>query len=269
MECSEVRQVLSARIDGERSRATWDDDVIDAHLAECEDCQNWYTQALTLGRTLRVVPADDSESIPDFSESLVQSVPEDQLPHRRSWRVISLSLSRIVLIVLGLIYVGWAIYLLSHSTTLTGSPVPSGGDSDGAVGDSHDPDVARLFIDAAAMRLSLGFSLFWCAWRPRMTAGMISLFGALWAFTAGFASRDIVLGLATPQQLMGLVLFIVTVLVMVWCWFSHLGVSAGDVTGSLKSFSARPVKSTFSDARETARLINEANDDVHHHVGDQ
>ena len=102
-----------------------------------------------------------------------------------------------------------------------------------------------------------------------MTAGMIPLFGALWAFTAGFASRDIVLGLATPQQLMGLILFIITVLVMVWCWFSQFGVSAGDVTGSLKSFSARPVKSTFSDARETARLIDEANDDVHRQVGNQ
>ena len=47
MECNEVRHALSARIDGEQPRASWDDDVIDAHLAECSECQKWYAHALT------------------------------------------------------------------------------------------------------------------------------------------------------------------------------------------------------------------------------
>ncbi|WP_395169533.1 zf-HC2 domain-containing protein [Corynebacterium sp. PCR 32] len=267
MECNEVRHALSARIDGEQPRASWDDDVIDAHLAECSECQKWYAHALTLGRTLRVTPAAETDPIPDFSETLLGAVPDSQLPQPRSWRIMSLSLSRIALILLGLIYVGWAIYLLSSSTTFVGEPVVAGRPPEGAVGNSRNPDVARLFIDAAAMRLALGFSLLWCSWRPRMTAGMIPFFGALWAFSAGFVSRDIVLGVATCQQIMALILFIITVAIMVVCWFSHFGVSPGDVGGSLKSLSARPVRSTFEDARETARLIDEMSDDVRRHVG--
>jgi len=52
VECAEVRAALSARLDGED--AALSGDIVDAHVAHCEECQAWYTQATAIGRDLRL-----------------------------------------------------------------------------------------------------------------------------------------------------------------------------------------------------------------------
>ncbi|WP_300611685.1 zf-HC2 domain-containing protein, partial [Corynebacterium sp.] len=42
MECAEVRAALSARLDGEDAAVPGE--IVDAHVAQCEECQAWYAQ---------------------------------------------------------------------------------------------------------------------------------------------------------------------------------------------------------------------------------
>ena len=63
MECSEVRQALSARIDGERSRATWDDDVIDAEVIEGDELR-------VDTQTGEVIDAPNEKTDPAATESV-------------------------------------------------------------------------------------------------------------------------------------------------------------------------------------------------------
>lgn len=216
LECEHVQSALSARLDGEATG--YPDDVIDAHLAGCAECQAFYRQAIALKEQLSAdaVPA----GVPDLSEVILAGV-EPEWRRRAHSRALGLALSRIALVVLGIIYVIWSVSLLANTP-----------------GELIDDGYSNLMAEAAAMRLALGFALFFAAWQPRLVVGMLPLVGALWTFSAGFAARDVLLGLAAPEQLGFLGLLLITGVVLGWSWFNNYGRSAFRATWD--SLNAKP-----------------------------
>lgn len=263
MECQDVRAALSARIDGEALRPGWDEDVIDAHVAGCTECQQWYASAVMLNRSLRVHPVSEEAvagPAPDFAEAFLAAVPQEALPVRKSWAVASLALARVGLVVLAAVYIVWAVVLLRDSSVVSSQALAAAGTAassttGGQVGASADPQFSQLFVDAATVRMAMAIGLCWVAWRPTASTGMIPLCGALWAFSAGFAARDIVLGIASWSTVSGVAVFILTLVVLVWTWISHYGATPEAARGSFQSLRARPVRTTLSHAHDAAQTM--------------
>ncbi|QFQ02879.1 hypothetical protein CUROG_07650 [Corynebacterium urogenitale] len=228
MECEGIRAALSARLDGEE--AALPEDVVDAHLDGCEECQRWYSTVTALGRQLRMTappePApqttgsdaaarvlDAAESIPNVTGTLRAR----QLP---------LVISRIALAFVAAVYVGWAAVLLFGSTLgLASTPEASGAAA--PYGAAEDPVLARFVIDAATSRFALGAGLAWAAYRPRAAGAMLPVYLGVWAFGAGFATRDIVMGLVEysselPIVLGTLLVHLVAVIALVTCWLARI-----------------------------------------------
>ena len=104
----DIQAALSARIDGEDSHL--DDDIVDAHLAECSECQKFWEQSLRMSRSLNV--AGDMTPPEDLTELIYAGVePEFQRVSAR--RVLLMSICRVVLVLLAVIYLVWAGRILS------------------------------------------------------------------------------------------------------------------------------------------------------------
>lgn len=223
LECQEVQGALSARLDGEPTGLP--EDVIDAHVANCAECQAFYQQAIRLQQTLTPArPVIEEEQTPDLSEVILAGV-EPQWRQRAASRALGLAVTRLLLVVLGLCYVIWSVVLLGQT--------PGAADVRDA-----DGSYSELLVEAAAFRLALGAGLFFAAWRPRLVVGMLPIVGAVWMFTAGFAARDVVLGVISTSQVVHLGLLLVTVLVLAWSWLNNYGFAAFRDTWD--TLSARP-----------------------------
>ncbi|NLF90160.1 MAG: hypothetical protein GX570_02255 [Corynebacterium marinum] len=211
----QVQAALSARLDGEPSPL--DDDVVDAHLTGCAQCRQFQEEAVALSRRLRFIePADGGMAPPDLSELIIAGV-EPEWRRTANSRMVGLAVSRILLIVAGLIWVVWGVQLLGDAGGLT--PVSD----DGVVALDSDPRTASLLVDAAAFRLSLALGLFTIAWKPRLVSGLVTVVAALWTFMFGFVVRDLVLDTVAGPQLVGLGLLLFTAVGMVWTWLNHHG----------------------------------------------
>ena len=215
-----VQAALSARLDGEP--APLPDDVVDAHVAECEQCAAFWEQSLALSRTLSFAePADGGMTPPDLSEVIIAGV-EPEWRRTANARAVGLALARILIIISGIAWVVWSLQLLGDAGGLTA--VTSGGQADGQIlAPDADPRSAGLLVDAAAHRLGIAFGLFAVAWKPRLVSGMLPVVGALWMFLFGFTVRDMVLGTVESGQYLGLLLLLVTLAAMAWAWLSHHG----------------------------------------------
>ena len=264
MECSQIRAALSARMDSEPYAL--DDDVIDSHLSGCADCGQWYSAASSLLRNLRMSPvrAEGPADPPDdFAENLVASM-DPQLSTdpqwSQSWLRTSLTYPRLIMFALALGYIVWAILLLRGSVSLDlapGSAGVAGASEDaegpgGAVANALDPAVAQVFIDGATVRFAVAFALIWCVFKPRSAPALLPLFIGLWGFSVGFATRDLVLGLASVGEVAGLAMYLSTLLILVWTWYLLYG-SPLAVTGTLRSMSAKPVTTTLGEQQSIAK----------------
>lgn len=219
LEHQEVQAALSARLDGERSG--YPDDVIDAHLANCEECQAFYRQAVALSQTLQPAARDLAEDeAPDLSEVILADV-EPEWRRRASARALGLALTRVLLVLLGLVFMVWSISVLGST--------PS---------NAIDENYSALLGEAAAFRIAIGFGLFFAAWQPRLVVGMLPIVGTTFTFSAGFTARDIILGTAGGGQLGFLFLLFVTLGVLVWSWLNNYGADAFRRTW--ESLSAKP-----------------------------
>lgn len=217
LECEDVQAALSARLDGEPSG--YPDDIIDAHRASCEECQVFYRQAIALNQQL-LGSGTGADTAPDLSDLILAGV-EPEWRRRANSRALGLALTRILLVGIGIIYVIWAVSILAQSPAQV-----------------VDDGYADLLVETAALRLSLGFGLFSAAWQPRLVVGMLPMVGALWTFSAGFAARDVILGMASGEQLGFLLLLMFTVAVLAWSWFNNYGRAAFRQTWD--SLSAKP-----------------------------
>ncbi|HIW91204.1 MAG TPA: zf-HC2 domain-containing protein [Candidatus Corynebacterium avicola] len=250
----QVRAALSARLDGEPGPAGLGDDAVDAHLDACDKCQQWFVDASDLNRRLRMSVAPETPSAPVDPGALAEHMAQiaddtPRLSHRLRNRGLPLIIARLVLLACAVGYVVWAVLLLTGIADSGAELIGGGGDGEdsgvgGAVGNSSDPDFARLVVDAAAVRFALAAGLLWGALRPAAGPGLLPVFIALWGFTAGFATRDVVLGLMDGEvdvaQILGLLLHLAACAALVSVWLArHHAVAP--LRQSLRMLSARPV----------------------------
>lgn len=212
----EVQAALSARLDQEPSPLP--EDVVDAHVASCEMCREFWEHSLALSRALNFVePVDGGMTPPDLSEMIIAGV-EPEWRRTANSRAVGLALARILLVLTSMAWVVWSLQLLGEAGGLTA--LTSDGET---LSLDADPRSATLLIDAAAHRLAIAFGLIAVAWKPRLVSGMLSLIGALLMFMFGFTVRDMVLGSVESGQVFGLVILLTTLGAMSWAWLTDRG----------------------------------------------
>lgn len=262
MECAEVRAALSARLDGEDAAVPGE--IVDAHVAQCEECQAWYAQATAIGRDLRLranPPAPTQGAGADLAAKVLQvaaELPEVGGDIRR--RQLPLLGARIALAVLAVVYFLWAILLFAGSTAGTADPAqlyeairPGEGPQAGAA----DPELAKYMIDAAISRFALGAGLAWASWAPRAAGGLLPIYLGMWAFGGGFATRDIVMGLTggtgvDPELLGSLAIHLAAVIALGTCWLSRHH-TIRPLRDSWHVLSAKPMNFSAVDAEAHSR----------------
>ena len=197
IDCARVQAALSARLDGEDTGVP--DDVVDAHLSGCAECQAFFEQAARLNRQLRLTEVPVGDAVPDLSEVILAGV-EPVRRRRAASRVLGLALSRVMLILVGLGLVVWAYRLVALSTV--------------------GPGVELSDVDTSA---ASGMLVDFAAWRPHISAALMPVYGAFAAFSCGFATRDLVLGQMTAQGLVGLALLVASAAALLCAWLNSSG----------------------------------------------
>lgn len=152
MNCEEVREVLSARMDGEDPGGTVHG--AEGHLAACSGCRSWMAAAQELLRATRVTPA---EAMPDHTEAILAAatarglLSPDPGSSRFRWRV-------------GLALVAVLQLVLAGPSLLFG---------EGAGAPVH---VAH---ELGSWDVALAVGFLFAAWRPARAWGMLPLVTAL------------------------------------------------------------------------------------------
>jgi predicted anti-sigma-YlaC factor YlaD len=166
VECSQCRDAVSARFDGEEGGAP--DDVVDRHLARCPACRRWATDLTRLGRALRLAPA---EPVPDLTAPTLTATAAERRraattpgPARAALALVGLA--QVVLALPGLL-----------------------GDASGA-----SVHVAR---EHGAWELALAAGLLVAALRPARTTGLVPVLAVLTATLVGSTALDVANGHTT------------------------------------------------------------------------
>lgn len=198
----EIRDALSARIDGESPLL--DDAIVDAHLAQCPTCREYFSQALALGRQLHL--ADDHRELtpPDLSDVILAGV-DDPWRKMAQRRIVTLTIGRVALVAMALLWVAWAVQAVAVGVEIGAGSGAEPGVTDGAV------------------RFGVATALGLCAWRPAQVPGVLLIVGTMFTFTAGFALRDALLGAGDLGP--GVVVIpLITAIALVWTWVADRGV---------------------------------------------
>jgi predicted anti-sigma-YlaC factor YlaD len=145
MECGACREALSARLDGEPEPVPAAE--VDEHLAGCEDCQAWYTDAVVLTRRVRVREVTPTPDL--VAAVMAEAHPQ---PRRRPW-------ARIALAGIGLVQ------LLLAVAQLFGTQVHA--HNGGEVLTGH------LINEGAAWNLALGLAMLAAAWQTGRAVGLL------------------------------------------------------------------------------------------------
>jgi predicted anti-sigma-YlaC factor YlaD len=162
--CEIFREALSARLDSEPGPLPGDQ--VDAHLATCPACRDWYARGEALRRTMLVRSAP---AVPDLTASILAQAPPVA---REKWGL------RVALGLVGLVQCGLAFaQLLGMDTGVHGSAAMAG----------------HLINESAAWNLAVGIGLLWAALRTRAAAGQLPMI-------AGFV---LVLTVVTTSDLIG------------------------------------------------------------------
>jgi predicted anti-sigma-YlaC factor YlaD len=167
MDCTHIRDALSALLDGEDPTIV--EDEIDLHLDGCRDCTRWYTGIAALDRRLRVRAADE---VPDLSGAIALRVRAE--PHSHWWQ--PAWPWRVTLALVGLAQVLQGLY----GTLLEAS------------GADH------LTHELGAWTVALGAGFLYAAWRPSKAAGLLPFVGALVVCLLVASTRDAIVGAAGP-----------------------------------------------------------------------
>lgn len=172
MGCERCREALSARLDAEPGPAA----EVDAHLAGCRACRDWWERAAALNRTLRVRPVPPA---PGLAERVMATAALPAPPRGTGWRV-ALAAVAVAQLALGVGQLfGW------HA----GAPVmPAGMDS-------------HLFNESTAWNVALAFGLGWVAWRGR-AGGLLAVFGGFLVLLGAYCAHDLVTGVATAARVL-------------------------------------------------------------------
>jgi predicted anti-sigma-YlaC factor YlaD len=170
MQCDQMRDALSARLDGEDPGV--DPQAVDAHVRGCPACTAWAEELGTLHRMVRVRAA---EVVPDLSAAIVAAVPVPTLP-RRTPLVEQISTAR------------WALFVVALTQLVIAAPALLLGDDAGAT-----VHVAR---ELGSFDVALAIGLLVAAWQPARAWGLLPVVTALGLVLGGTAVVDLVRGSA-------------------------------------------------------------------------
>ena len=228
---SQVQAAVSAQLDGERSELS--KDVIDAHLESCAECRAFRDKAAALSRSLHFVePADSGMAPPtDLSEVILAGV-EPEWRRTSSARQANLTVARIAMVLMGVIFAIWAVVLIVHASGLV--PLGAGGT---VLDPTADPERASLLMEGAAMRFGMACGLFFSAWRPAAVTGLLPVSATMFAFLFGFGMRDIALSTVTIEQVYFLIATALATISLGWGWAAEKGYL---VRAWWKSLNAQP-----------------------------
>jgi predicted anti-sigma-YlaC factor YlaD len=166
MHCDQIREAISARLDGEEPGIA--PAVIDAHVATCGGCRAFVEGTAALHRSLRLAPAP---RVPDLTPQVLGAIGD----HGRGELGARERGLRIALALLGLIQLGVA--------------VPALLGSDGGV-DVH----SARHLGSFSIALAVGF--LFAAWRPARVAGLLPVAAALVVCVVGTSLLDVIGGRA-------------------------------------------------------------------------
>ncbi|MFI5593221.1 zf-HC2 domain-containing protein [Amycolatopsis sp. NPDC051758] len=150
MNCSDLRESLSARVDGEQPEVA--DDVLDRHLAGCPDCRAWQERATALRRLTLV---REAPRVPDLTARILAEVPA---PRPQQWRL------RVALGLVALVQSGLGL------AELLGADV-------GHAAHGSLAAAVHLGNESAAWNVAVGIGLLWAALRPAAAAGLLPALG--------------------------------------------------------------------------------------------
>lgn len=212
----DVQAALSARFDGESY--TLSDDVIDAHVANCDECARFRDNALALSQVLNAPVAEPQLAPPrDLSEVILAGV-EPEWRRTSQARQSAVAIGRVIAAVLGVFFALWAASLVVSASGM----VPTS--ADGEIMDLQaDPERASMLIEGAALRLGLASGLFFVSWKPSNVAGMLPIACTMLAFLFGFTVRDLALGHWTMSQIYMLVAAFATTATLGFIWAADKG----------------------------------------------
>ena len=195
VDCTQCREALSARLDGEESAT--ERGAIDAHLASCAGCRRFADEAARVTRLARTAVATQE---PDVVGAVLAAVPWSRRPHR-------VTVLRVLLGLVGLaqVEVAFVEMLGAHA---------SGHGSQGIV--LQGASVEHFAHESAAWNLALGVGFLWVARRSSRTSGMVPTLVTFMVVLTVLVVMDAIAGgvdvarlLAHGLVLIGLILVIV------------------------------------------------------------
>ncbi|MFP3902412.1 MAG: zf-HC2 domain-containing protein [Acidimicrobiia bacterium] len=165
MRCSRCREAVSARLDGEPTGVPVD--RVDAHLAECHDCQAWAAAAGSLAPASREVLRDRVALDPHVLATLLAEA------RPRTTATAGLRWWRFALV---------AIALAQLAAALPGSLV------------RQDDAAVHLVHELTSWDVGLSVGFLFLAWRPLRAWGALPLLTALMAGVVAMAAIDLLSG---------------------------------------------------------------------------
>lgn len=163
MNCNQIRQAISARIDGEALGV--DEPTLEAHLTSCPDCREFLTRTEALHRAVRLAPAP---SIPDLTPGILTAIGAESESSESNLAL------RWVLVALALVQIAVAVPAL-----VLGS-------------DSSLPVHTARHLGSFDVALAVGF--LFAAWRPSRALGLLPVVAALVACLVGSSMLDVIAG---------------------------------------------------------------------------
>lgn len=172
MRCEQIREALSARLDGEAAEP--EDAVLDAHLDTCVSCAAWSQDLTVLHRMVRV---REAEAVPDLTAAILAAAPGAPTPRRAVARTEPVSVAR------------WALFVVALSQLVLAAPALILGEGSGAT--------VHAARELGAFDVALAVGLLLAAWQPARAWGLFPVVAALALVLGGTAVLDVVRGTAT------------------------------------------------------------------------
>jgi predicted anti-sigma-YlaC factor YlaD len=172
MSCTQIRDALSARLDGEDPGV--DEADLYAHLAGCAGCRSFAHDAEDLHRAVRL---ERAPAIPDLAPAVLAAIGEETLAARRGSAAAP---SHDVVQVLR-----WVLVALAIVQVVVAIPALLGNDAGLPV------HTARHL---GSFDLALGIGFLYAAWRPQRISGMLPIVGALVVCLAVSSLLDVAAG---------------------------------------------------------------------------
>jgi predicted anti-sigma-YlaC factor YlaD len=189
MKCTDCREQLSARLDGEDDpRAST---VVDRHLDACAACLQWYDDA---ARVTRLARTSVAQPTPDLVETVLAHAPAPRRFRPRTALRVALTLVGISQLVLGAMQI-------FHKATAVDAMEQAAIDPGGT-------SVAHFWHEGAAWNIALGVGFLWIV-RRRQARGMLPTLSAFVLLLVLLSGIDIVVGRVDDTRLSSHVLVLV------------------------------------------------------------